>query len=164
MYAVRERATGRALYLFDREPTIDATGLHGEVRATDIRPETHDIVACDPPPSPWVGDGVWAYVGEAWSIPDQGRYDAALAAMQAAAPVPQRVTNFQARAALMAAGLFDQVDTALKTAGDPMALQAWEYANEVARGGALVNGLVASLGWTHAQLDDLFRVAALIEA
>lgn len=80
------------------------------------------------------------------------------------APVPFKVTNFQARAALMAADLFDQVDTALKTGGDAVALQAWEYANDVTRGGALVNGLAASLGWTQEQLDDLFRAAAVIEA
>lgn len=78
-------------------------------------------------------------------------------------PVPQEVTNFQARAALMQAGLFQAVDDALRAAGGA-AWQAWEYANVFTRGGTLVNGMAAQLGLTDAQLDDLFRAAALIEA
>jgi hypothetical protein len=80
------------------------------------------------------------------------------------APVPDKVTNFQARAALIAAGLFDAVDAAVRASDDPIALQAWDYANEVTRNGALVNGLASGLGLTAEQLDDLFRAAAVIEA
>ena len=80
------------------------------------------------------------------------------------APVPDKVTNFQARAVLISTGLFEQVDAAIKAGNDPVALQAWEYANDVTRNGALVNGMAASLGWSQAQLDDLFRAAAVIEA
>jgi len=77
-------------------------------------------------------------------------------------PVPTAVTNFQARAAFMAADLFEQVDGAVRAQGGA-AFQAWEYANEFTRTGALVTGL-AALGITDAQLDDLFRAAARIEA
>lgn len=80
-------------------------------------------------------------------------------------PVPAVVTNFQARAALLAAGLFDQVDAAIKA--QPVtsaAYQAWEYANELTRAGVLVNTMAAELGLSAGQLDELFRAAAEIEA
>lgn len=80
-------------------------------------------------------------------------------------PVPVAVTNFQARAVLLAAGLFDQVDTAIKAQPQASAAyQAWEYANEITRNGTLVNSMAEMLGFTAAQLDDLFRQAATIEA
>lgn len=80
-------------------------------------------------------------------------------------PVPGAVTNFQARAALLEAGLFAQVNDALSalpiTAPER---QAWEYANEVTRHGTLVNSLAEQLGLPPEQLDGLFRHAATIEA
>jgi hypothetical protein len=80
------------------------------------------------------------------------------------APVPAEVTNFQARAALIGAGLFDQVDTAVRTSGNAVAVQAWDYANTITRNGTLVNAIGAGLGLSAEQLDDLFRAAAVIEA
>jgi hypothetical protein len=79
--------------------------------------------------------------------------------------VPSVVTNYQARAALLRAGLFDLVNDALLAlpANDP-SRQAWEYANELTRHGTLVNGVTAGLGITSEQVDDLFRVGATIEA
>lgn len=80
-------------------------------------------------------------------------------------PVPHRVTNFQARAALLEAGLFSTVNDALLTLPvDSPERQAWEYANELTRSGTLVNGMAAQLGLTSGQLDALFRRAAQIEA
>ena len=80
-------------------------------------------------------------------------------------PVPPSVTNFQARAALLAAGLFDQVDTAIKAQpANSTARQAWEYANELTRNGVLVNSMAEALGLSAEQLDTLFRQAAAIEA
>lgn len=81
----------------------------------------------------------------------------------APASVPERVTNYQARAALMGAGLFDVVNDAVHAAGGS-ALQAWEYANEITRHGVLVNAIAANVGMGKDQLDSLFRAAALIEA
>lgn len=79
--------------------------------------------------------------------------------------VPQEVTNFQARAALLRAGLFEVVDAAIMALPRTKeAWQAWEYANTISRGGALVNAMAFSLGLTEAQIDDLFRAAAQIEA
>lgn len=83
----------------------------------------------------------------------------------AVVPVPASVTNFQARAALLAAGLFDQVnDAMLAKPANSTDRQAWEYANELTRSGTLVNSMAETLGFTAAQLDDLFRTAATIEA
>ncbi|MGA1860316.1 hypothetical protein VH569_30400 [Azospirillum sp. 11R-A] len=80
-------------------------------------------------------------------------------------PVPVTVTNFQARAALLAAGLFDQVnDALLALPANSTARQAWEYANELTRNGTLVNSMAETLGLTSAQLNDLFRQAVTIEA
>lgn len=80
-------------------------------------------------------------------------------------PVPQAVTNFQARAVLLAAGLFDRVnDALLALPANATARQAWEYANKLTRTGTLVNSMAETLGFTAAQLDDLFRQAATIEA
>jgi hypothetical protein len=78
-------------------------------------------------------------------------------------PVPTEVTNFQARAALRRAGLLNAVNAAVTAAGGE-AFDAWEYANHVYRGGVLVQTMAAGLGLTAPQIDDLFRVAASIEA
>lgn len=92
-------------------------------------------------------------------------YDAAAQLENATAlkSTPRVVTNFQARAALMAIGLFDQVDAYCKATGGAT-LQAWEYANNFYRNGALVNGLAPVFGLTPEQVDELFRQAAQIEA
>ena len=78
--------------------------------------------------------------------------------------MPRVVTNFQARAALMQADLFETVNAAVMGGTDALAKQAWEYANEITRDGVLVNSLGTGLGLTSQQLDDLFRTAAAIEA
>lgn len=79
--------------------------------------------------------------------------------------VPQQVTNYQARAALLAAGLFEQVDNAVKAQGaTSAAYQAWEYANNVYRTSPLILGLGQALGLSEQQIDNLFRAAADIDA
>lgn len=78
--------------------------------------------------------------------------------------IPREVTNFQARAALIAVGKFELVDSALKASGNPLALQAWEYANNVSRYGPLVLSMASQLGFTEEELDELFYNASFIEA
>ena len=94
----------------------------------------------------------------------------ALVALGVAAAVPASVTNFQARAVLLqmpgsAAGrsLFEDVDDALRGMGGA-AWQAWEFANEFTRHGALVGQMGANFGMTAAQLDALFTAAAKVSA
>lgn len=78
--------------------------------------------------------------------------------------VPAMVTNYQARAALLQAGLFVQVDAMIKAlpVTDP-AFQAWEYANNVYRNSPLIMSLGAGLDLTVEQIDNLFFLAASIE-
>lgn len=77
--------------------------------------------------------------------------------------VPAAVSMFQARAVLMAHGLYDTVDAALKAAGG-VHLLAWEYATEVRRNSPLVADMARQLGLTDEQVDDLFIQAAQITA
>jgi hypothetical protein len=73
------------------------------------------------------------------------------------------VSRFQAKAALLQAGLLDQVSAALADA-DPVAQLAWAEAVEFRRMSPTILGLAATIGLTDEQLDDLFRAAAEIEA
>ena len=99
-----------------------------------------------------------------------GAVDAFMAGLNVPQPVPQSVTNFQARAVLMAtpgppgfATLFEAVHAALEAQGG-VAWQAWEYANVFERQGALVNSLASDFGLTSAQIDAMFRAADLVAA
>ena len=78
-------------------------------------------------------------------------------------PVPSAVSMFQARAALLAAGLYEAVDAAIQQAGG-VNLVAWEYATEVRRDSPMVQAMAQQLGLTDEQVDDLFRQAAAITA
>ena len=93
---------------------------------------------------------------------------AALVALGVTPAVPASITNFQARAVLLqmpgsAAGrtLFQDVDDALRNMGGA-AWQAWEFANEFTRHGALVGQMGARFGMSDAQLDGLFIAASPI--
>lgn len=74
-------------------------------------------------------------------------------------PVPGKVTNYQARQALIDAGLFAQADAAVRASGDPSTIQAWDYANEFFRASRFVGALGAGLNLSPAQIDELFRQA-----
>ena len=73
--------------------------------------------------------------------------------------VPRVVSMRQARLALLAAGLLDDVEAAI-AAGPQAARIEWEYATEVQRDYGLVLQLAPALGLTDRQLDDLFVAAA----
>lgn len=80
MQAVIESTTGRALYLFNDGENVEitASGLTGpNLRALDIKPDTHEIVTTPQPPGLWLG---WAWKWDsAWSVVDQTLYDAFVA-------------------------------------------------------------------------------------
>lgn len=81
------------------------------------------------------------------------------------AVVPPVVSRFQARAALLAAGLLDQVEALMANESTPaIAKLAWADAQEFKRNSPTVNALAASLQLTEAQLDELFTAAATIDA
>lgn len=73
------------------------------------------------------------------------------------------VSRFQARAALHGAGLLASAESAIAGA-DELAQMAWQDAQEFRRNSPTVAAIAGSLGLTEAQLDDLFRQAATIEA
>jgi hypothetical protein len=79
--------------------------------------------------------------------------------------VPQSVTRFQARAALHLAGLLEQVEALMAHPDTPMlAKLAWADAMEFKRTSPTIASLASTLGLSDAALDDLFTVAAGIDA
>lgn len=78
-------------------------------------------------------------------------------------PVPEKVSRFQARAALYQAGLLAGVESFVASAS-PLIQIAWADAQEFQRTSPTINTLAAQLGWTEGQVDDLFRAAAQIVA
>jgi len=79
--------------------------------------------------------------------------------------VPQRVTRFQAKAALLGAGLLAQVDAYMALPDTPMVTKlAWTETQDFERGSPTVAGLSALLGLTSEQVDALFITASGITA
>jgi len=74
-------------------------------------------------------------------------------------PVPQRITALQARRALLAADMLDQIEAAI--ARQPRAVQiTWEYATEIHRDDPMLVEVAQAVGLNTNTLDDLFRAAA----
>ena len=72
-------------------------------------------------------------------------------------------SRFQAKAALLQAGLLDQVEAVLAEA-DPVAKLAWADAVEFRRNSPTIAALAKSVDMTDEQVDDLFRAAKKIRA
>lgn len=79
--------------------------------------------------------------------------------------VPEKVSRFQARAALYQANLLDDIEAymALETT-DFFTKLAWTEATEFNRTSPMVASIGTLLGLTESQLDDLFVFAATIKA
>jgi len=80
-------------------------------------------------------------------------------------PVPIEVTQRQARMALHSLGLLTTVEAAINALPDPPRTEAriaWDFSNTVQRGNPFVSQLAALLGFTEAQLDQLFIAAAAL--
>lgn len=69
------------------------------------------------------------------------------------------VTPRQARLALLAAGLLDQVEATVKAAGGATQI-AWDYATEINRTDPLIASIGSGLSLSDAQIDALFRYAS----
>lgn len=98
--------------------------------------------------------------------PPDADFTAALAAHvaninSALAFVPPRVRLSQAHSAIENAGLKAQVDAAV-AAADQATQDLWYRAEWVERNNPILLALAAQLGLTSAQVDDLFRAAALL--
>lgn len=78
--------------------------------------------------------------------------------------LPGTVTNFQARSALIQAGLFEKVDVAIKALGVTSdAYQAWEYDNNFTMASPLLKQIAKQLGLTDDVVAVLFQQAQAIE-
>jgi hypothetical protein len=77
--------------------------------------------------------------------------------------VPVKVTNYQARAALINAGLFAQADAAVRAANSPLTLSAWDYANDFYRASPFIFAMGSALSLSPAQVDALFVAANKIQ-
>ena len=75
------------------------------------------------------------------------------------APVPTSVSIRQARLALLAAGLLDDVEAAIKSAGHAAEIE-WEYAADVRRDHPMIATIQQAQGLSDAQVDTLFTEAA----
>ena len=73
--------------------------------------------------------------------------------------VPQSVTMRQARLQLLSIGKLADVDAAVATMGTEAQI-AWDYSIVVERNHALIAPMQALLGYTEAQMDELFISAA----
>lgn len=82
---------------------------------------------------------------------------------QPIAPVPESVSRFQARAALWQMGFLDEVEDymALETT-DMMAKLAWRDAQDFRIDSVFVLTIAPLLGFSDAQLADMFRFASTI--
>lgn len=81
------------------------------------------------------------------------------------AAIPQTVTRFQARVALVQAGHFDTIDTYIATLPKTDVKRlAWEDAAEWERASPTLNFLANMLGLTDTDVDDLFILASGISA
>lgn len=69
--------------------------------------------------------------------------------------IPLVVTPFQAKAALLQAGLLDDVETIVNNS-DPLIKMAWNEALEFNRHSPSVNYIASQLNWTEEFLDTLF--------
>ena len=113
---------------------------------------------------PQIG-GQWVACGDAgpgWT------YDGSDFAPPPAPPTPAVVPTIskrQARRALLAAGLLDDVEDALDLLPEPQrgAVRIdYEDATEWRRDWPALVAMQAALGWTDAQVDDLFAAAAAL--
>lgn len=75
------------------------------------------------------------------------------------APPVTQVTMRQARLALLAADLLDDVEAAITQADRAVKIE-WEYATVVDRASPLVASISSSLGLSNAEIDALFVNAA----
>ena len=77
-------------------------------------------------------------------------------------PVPQIIPNWSLRAQLQIIGLFDNVQTMIDNLTGTekiVAVQQWEYGNQVERNHPLVIQIGTELGLTSQQIDQIFTDA-----
>ena len=80
------------------------------------------------------------------------------------APVPESVSKFQAKAALLQNNLLDDMETLINDPNTSRIIKlAWQDAQVFYRNSPTVTTIAQSLNLTDIELDNLFRLAASIE-
>lgn len=74
--------------------------------------------------------------------------------------VPPEVSNYQARAQLIADGNFASVDATIRNSGNQTAIQAWDYANNFYRVSAFIDLFKAATPYNTEALVDQFFIRA----
>ena len=77
--------------------------------------------------------------------------------------VPEIVSRFQGRAALLQAGYLDDIEAYMLTA-DPFEREAWNSITEMRRSSPMTIKIGTLLGLTDEMMDDLFQFASRIYA
>jgi hypothetical protein len=136
------------------------TGQALDIGPLDGRPPTWIETAAPVSDAPVPAGQGWAWFGS-WALTDLP------VPALVPDPVPDAVTNYQARTVLIEAGVFAKADAALRgadqtVAANQIALQAWDYANQFFRNQPIIAAMQAVLGLSDAQVDDLFRAAAKV--
>jgi hypothetical protein len=110
-----------------------------------------------------------AAAAEAWTAEAVAAWEATLPPVLSAEEAlaaerdQMQCSRMQARLALYAAGLLDEVEAAVAAA--PMAVQiAWADAVTFQRSSPTIEALRGAVGLTPSQVDDLFRTAATLSA
>ena len=92
-------------------------------------------------------------------------YNASLPGAEAVVPpprIPQQVTRFQAKAALMQIGLLDKIDASAAASDDPLFKLAWSEATMFDRNSPMVQSIAAAFGMSGDDVDQLFVAASQI--
>lgn len=85
--------------------------------------------------------------------------------LEAANNIPQKVTAFQAKAALLHADYLDNVEALMAAPETPRIVKlAWAEALHFERNSPTVAAMAAALGLTDAEIDALFSFAAEVQA
>jgi hypothetical protein len=77
-------------------------------------------------------------------------------------PIPDEVPMWAVRTILQNDGLFEQVETLVKTSNDNALKNIWEYGNYAVRSSSAINNLALALGLTQDQLNQMFIAAAAL--
>jgi hypothetical protein len=75
-------------------------------------------------------------------------------------PVPQVISRFQGRAALLAMGKLDAADALVAASSNPLVKMAWAEVSEFHRDSATLNAMAAEIG---VDLDAVFTAGAQIK-
>lgn len=103
---------------------------------------------------------------QTWTVLDKPSADAPVVTV-APSDVPNEVPMWAVRDLIESMGLLSQVDAMIEAIPDAAARRKtrnqWQYGNFIVRSHPMILALGAQLGFTEAQVDDLFRQASQLK-